>query len=58
LARRRARIHFGPALDLTGFDARREGLRTYKEVAEFVMGKIAELGERDRALWSGESSGS
>jgi hypothetical protein len=25
-------------------------VRTYKEIGEFVMSKIAELGEQDRAL--------
>jgi 1-acyl-sn-glycerol-3-phosphate acyltransferase len=43
------RVHFGPALDFAQFAGRRDSVRTYKEIADFVMSKIAELGERDRA---------
>jgi 1-acyl-sn-glycerol-3-phosphate acyltransferase len=49
------RVHFGPVLDLSRFRARRDGLRTHKEIAEFVMSKIAELGEQDRALYAKQS---
>ncbi len=42
------RIHFGPAIDFTDFQDRRDSVRTYKEIADFVMTKIAELAERDR----------
>jgi 1-acyl-sn-glycerol-3-phosphate acyltransferase len=45
------RIHFGPALDYTQFLSRRDGIRTYKEIADFVMSKINELAEQDRALY-------
>ena len=44
------RIHFGRQLDLTEFIARKDHLRTYKEIGEFVMSKIAELGEQDRIV--------
>jgi len=44
------RIHFGKQLDLSGFMARKDHVRTYKEIGEFVMSKIAELGETDREL--------
>jgi 1-acyl-sn-glycerol-3-phosphate acyltransferase len=44
------RIHFGKQLDLTEFIAKKDRLRTYKEIADFVMSKIAELGEEDRNL--------
>jgi 1-acyl-sn-glycerol-3-phosphate acyltransferase len=44
------RVHFGAALDLSRFRDR-DGMRTYKEIAEFVMSKIAELGEQDRAAY-------
>jgi 1-acyl-sn-glycerol-3-phosphate acyltransferase len=44
------RIHFGQQLDLTEFVNRKAHLRTYKEIGEFVMSRIAELGEADRAL--------
>jgi hypothetical protein len=33
--------------------AKKDHVRTYKEIGEFVMSKIAELGEEDREL-SGE----
>ena len=45
------RVHFGPQLDLAQFQAKRDGLRTYKEISDFVMTKIAVLGETDRALY-------
>jgi 1-acyl-sn-glycerol-3-phosphate acyltransferase len=48
------RIHFGPALDFNDFQTRRDSVRTYKEIADFVMTKIAELGERDRELYAPE----
>jgi len=48
------RIHFGERLDLSEFIAKKDHLRTYKEIGEFVMSKIAELGESDRALYGGK----
>lgn len=45
------RIHFGPAIDYTPFLAQRDGLGNYKEIAEHVMSKIAELAEQDRAQY-------
>jgi 1-acyl-sn-glycerol-3-phosphate acyltransferase len=52
------RIHFGKQLDLSEFMPRKDHVRTYKEIGEFVMSKIAELGEQDRALdFSHERSG-
>lgn len=42
------RVHFGPALELSEFYGRRDSVRTYKEIADFCMSKIAELGEQDR----------
>ena len=42
------RIRFGPALDLSEFMAKPDRVRTYKEIADFVMSKVAELGEIDR----------
>jgi 1-acyl-sn-glycerol-3-phosphate acyltransferase len=45
----RVRIHFGPAIDFSDFYGRRDSVRTYKEIADFAMSKIAELGEQDRA---------
>lgn len=46
------RVHFGAQLDFAEFMEKRNGLRTYKEIADFTMSKIAELGEADRALYS------
>ena len=45
------RIHFGPALDLSAFRDKSDRLRTHKEIADFVMQKIAELGEQDRRMF-------
>ena len=44
------RIHFGPLLDLEHHLQKPDRLRTHKEIADFVMEKIAELGEQDRAM--------
>jgi hypothetical protein len=44
------RIHFGPQLDLTEYLAKPDRIRTYKEISDFVMKRIAELGEHDRQL--------
>ncbi|HVF54639.1 MAG TPA: lysophospholipid acyltransferase family protein [Pyrinomonadaceae bacterium] len=49
------RIHFGPPLDLSEYFQKRDSVRTYKEIADFVMSKIAELGEQDRALYAVEA---
>jgi 1-acyl-sn-glycerol-3-phosphate acyltransferase len=46
------RIRFGPRLDLAEHLAKPDRVRTYKEIADFVMSKIAELGEQDRRLKS------
>jgi len=48
------RIHFGPQLDLTEHLARPNRIRTYKEIADFVMEKIAELGEQDQKVMGDE----
>ena len=44
------RIHFGPQLDLSNYLSKKDHVRTYKEISEFVMQKIAELGEQDRQM--------
>ena len=44
------RIHFGPQLDVSDFMVKKDHVRTYKEIGEFVMAKIAELGEADRMI--------
>jgi len=48
----KVRIHFGKQLDLSEFIARKDHVRTYKEIGEFVMSRIADLGEADRELYS------
>jgi len=45
------RIHFGAQLDLAEFYAKADRVRTYKEIADFVMSKVAELGEQDREMF-------
>jgi 1-acyl-sn-glycerol-3-phosphate acyltransferase len=44
------RIHFGPVLDCSQFLSKKDHLRTYKEISDYVMAKIAELGEEDKRL--------
>jgi 1-acyl-sn-glycerol-3-phosphate acyltransferase len=51
------RIHFGLPLDLSEHLLKADRLRTYKEIADFVMTKIAELGEEDRLLCQAEPIG-
>jgi 1-acyl-sn-glycerol-3-phosphate acyltransferase len=46
------RIRFGPQLDLAEFMTKRDSVRTHKEIADFLMTKIAELGEQDRAMFA------
>jgi len=48
------RIHFGRQLDLSEFIGKKDHMRTYKEIGEFLMSKIAELGEEDRKVMSDE----
>jgi 1-acyl-sn-glycerol-3-phosphate acyltransferase len=52
----KVRVRFGPAIDFSEFYGRRDSARTYMEIAAFVMSKIAELGEQDRASLSVESA--
>lgn len=44
----KVRIYFGAPIDLSEFYAKTDRLRTHKEIADFLMTKIAELGEQDR----------
>jgi 1-acyl-sn-glycerol-3-phosphate acyltransferase len=50
------RIHFGAQIDFKECLSKKDHLRTYKEIAELVMSKIAELGEEDRQLNSDENA--
>jgi 1-acyl-sn-glycerol-3-phosphate acyltransferase len=43
------RIWFGEPLELSTFYEKGDRLRTHKEIADFLMERIAELGEKDRA---------
>lgn len=45
----KVRIWFGEPVDLTEFYAKSDRLRTHKEIADYLMTKISELGEKDRA---------
>ena len=45
------RIHFGPQLDLSGFYPKGDRVRTYKEIADFIMSKVAKLGEKDKEMF-------
>jgi 1-acyl-sn-glycerol-3-phosphate acyltransferase len=44
----KVRIWFGRPIDLGAFHGKRDSLRTHKEIADFLMSKIAELGDEDR----------
>ena len=44
------RIHFGAQIDFQDYMFRKDQVRTFKEISEFVMRKIAELGEQDRRM--------
>jgi len=46
----KVRIWFGEPIELSEFYAKRDSIRTHKEIADFLMTKIAELGEKDREL--------
>jgi 1-acyl-sn-glycerol-3-phosphate acyltransferase len=45
------RIHFGKQIDFQQYLEMKNHMRTYKEISEFVMSKIAELGLQDRAMF-------
>ena len=51
-----ATADFGEPLDLEQFYAKGDRLRTHKEIADFLMRKIGELGELDKAKF-GRASG-
>lgn len=51
----KVRIWFGDLVDLSEFYERGDRLRTHKEIADLLMAKIAELGEKDRK-WVTQSS--
>lgn len=45
----KVRIWFGEPVDLSEFYTKSNRIRTHKEIADFLMTKIGELGEKDRA---------
>lgn len=47
------RIWFGERVDLAEFYEKSDRLRTHKEIADFLMTKIGELAEKDRAKFGG-----
>jgi 1-acyl-sn-glycerol-3-phosphate acyltransferase len=52
----KVRIWFGEPVDLSEFYRKTDRLRTHKEIADFLMIKIGELGEKDRELMSNSQS--
>ncbi len=50
------RIWFGEQVDISQFQGKRDSLRIQKEIADFLMTKIAELGERDREWMTNRNS--
>lgn len=50
----KVRIHFGEPIDLSEFYEKSDRLRTHKEIADFLMLKIKELGEQDRDKFKGK----
>ncbi len=50
----KVRIWFGEQIDLSAFYEKSDRLRTQKEIADFLMEKIGDLGELDRAEFGGE----
>lgn len=49
----KVRIWFGEPIELTEFYTKRDSVRTHKEISDFLMTKISELGEKDRAEFAG-----
>jgi len=45
------RIHFGKQVDFQQYLEKKDHMRTYKEISEFVMNRIAELGLQDREMF-------
>ena len=48
----KVRIWFGESIDLSEFYDQRDSVRTHKKIADFLMTKIGELGEKDREEFS------
>lgn len=54
----KVRIWFGEPIDFSEFYEKGDRLRTHKEIADFTMVKIGELGEKDREIFGTASSAS
>lgn len=52
----KVRIWFGEPVDLSKFYDKKDRLRTQKEIADFLMSKIGELGEKDKEYMNGSQS--
>lgn len=50
----KVRIWFGEPVDLTEFYEKKDRLRTHKEIADFLMTKIAELAEKDKLIYAAD----
>lgn len=50
----KVRVWFGEEIDLTEFYQQRNAVRTHKQIADFLMEKIGELGEKDREFMGRE----
>jgi 1-acyl-sn-glycerol-3-phosphate acyltransferase len=48
------RIHFGPQIDFAEYLTRKDHVRTYKEISDLVMIRIAQLGEQDKKLMTND----
>jgi 1-acyl-sn-glycerol-3-phosphate acyltransferase len=51
----KVRVWFGEPVELSGFYDKGDRVRTHKEIADFLMTKIGELGEQDK-IFMGRSS--
>ena len=49
----KVRIWFGEPIKLDEFYTKRDSVRTHKEISDFLMTKISELGEKDRKEFAG-----
>jgi 1-acyl-sn-glycerol-3-phosphate acyltransferase len=50
------RIHFGKKIDFQEYLEKKDHMRTYKEISEFVMSKIAQLGLQDCAMFGSQAA--
>ncbi len=50
----KVRVWFGEQIDLSEFYEQRNSLRTHKKIADFLMEKIRELGEKDREKFASD----